>query len=161
MKTSRRMSVLQIEQYLIKTVPPGLSTTMIYNHIRKAGLKFDEKRRVDLEEFLEAYMKHKAADPKTGKPPGLEPGQDPNRYKVVLQCLILKNDLDKRRGDVISKSEHTEQLLKLAGIVKRTLEHLPKDIAAMCSDVALVKTMQGKIDGILNALSAACEAENI
>lgn len=92
------MTVIELEDFMRRTIPPGISRESIYNHIRKGGIVLDGKHRVDVNEFLKVYKQHKVDDNKNGKPAGLEPSQDPSKYKVALQCMMLKEQLDEKRG---------------------------------------------------------------
>ena len=60
--TRKRMTVLEIQKFLRKNQPPGLSRTSIYEWLRKADLQPDKKHRFDLEQFLEAYDQRKKLD---------------------------------------------------------------------------------------------------
>jgi hypothetical protein len=85
--------------------------------------------------------------------------QDIRRATVEADNAILESA--KAKKEVILISEHNEQLLKLAGVVKRTLEHLPKDIAAICSDSSVFKALETTVFNLLTMLSTECERENI
>lgn len=157
-KTPQRMTVLELEQYLKREVPPGISTTMIYNHVRRAGLKLDAKSRVSVVEFMEAYMDSKANDNKNPRPAGMDGGQDPRRYKTVLECMILKMKHDEMKGELIPFAEHMAELREHAGWVRDVFAQWMGAVRVLTGDAAVVREAERLRDAALMRLQERIDA---
>ena len=80
-----------------------------------------------------------------------------------IATASAKLDYAKKNGELIPRDEHNEQLLKLAGIVKTTLENLPMDLLHVIPAIGAdgLKVLETKIDNVLRILSEETRKENL
>ena len=136
-----RLTVLELEQYLIRVGTP-LSREMIYNHIRRAGLKTDAAHKVDLQEFLAAYAGAKERDNKHLPSADTPPSKDPRLYKIGLECMILKIKLDQLKGELVPMADHQAAIREMAGWVRDTFAQFIADVKVLTADARVVADAQ-------------------
>lgn len=153
----QRMTVIELEKYLRETIPPGISREMIYNHIRRAGVQVDANHRLDVAQFLDAYVRHKQDDNKIVKPAGFEAGQDPKRYKIVLECAILKIKHDQLKGTIVPLADMQTNLRELAQWVKDIHSQWIADVKVLTGDQKVVEDAERLRDNLFAKLREKCK----
>lgn len=153
-KTPKFASVIELMPIL------DLSETAIRNHVRRSGIKQNKDGKYNVQKMIEIVLKHRQDDPKNGYEPTSVAGRVRSK-KMLIECKILEEKLAQIKRESIPFSEHRSILLRHMALVKRTIEHSPKDLAALCSDVALVRAWEEKVNALLITLSEECEAAAI
>ena len=144
-------SILEIEQHIQKVMPPGISRQAIYEHIRRSGLKKNKTGKYDLDAFLEYYVAAKQRDNKNVSSEG-SPKATPNQAKTYLQCQLLKLELEKRKGELMPKTDCDLLLIESHGIVKNRLLNLKREVSQKTSDIEAVKAVESMVVELLKHL---------
>lgn len=153
--SANRMTVLELEQYLKKIIPPnGLSREAIYNHIRRAGIKLDSKHKVDVAAFYAAYMGAKERD---NKNLGTDPSQDPRRYKIVLECAILKIKHDELKGLKCDVADKYAAIREMAQRVRDTHAQWIANVKVMTGDPKVVADAERLRDRLFAWMREKCQ----
>ena len=116
----RRGSINEIFS-ILRDSGQGISEVMIRRHVAKAGLPKGKDGKWSVEEVLGAILKYREEDNKNGG----HDGSNPKVMRTVLQCQLLKIELDKARGNLISKEEVEEEMRQMAIAIKGALLALP------------------------------------
>lgn len=76
--------------------------------------------------------------------------------KLVEDIEARKIENQKARGDLEPKSNRVQALTMYAGIVRRALETMPKDLAEMLENASARKIVQDKVDAVLKQIDSDC-----
>jgi hypothetical protein len=157
---AKRMTVLELEQYLKEQIPPnGISREAIYNHIRRAGLTIDALHTVDVADFLEAYLRHRQDDNKTfGAAIGDQ--KDINKLKMsrlVIEVAILKIRHDQLKGTLVPVTDMHSALKELAQWVKDTHSQWIADVKVLTGDAKVVSDAERLRDNLFARIRARCK----
>ena len=142
---SKRLTVIELGNYLREQVPPGISDQAIRQHINKAGLRIDKMHRVDVAEFIDAWMKHKAEDNKNLEnklPAGMGDGQDPGRLYKKLLCIRLQFIIAREKGDFIAVTDHHSEIQEIAGIIQGVYAQDVSEAKVLTGNAKLVQSFE-------------------
>ena len=132
-------------------MPPGISRESIYSQIRRGGVKIrDADHTVDLQEFLTAYAGAKERDNKYLPPADgtVTPANDPRRYKLLLECAMLKLKLDQMKGELIPITEHQAAIRQMAAWVRDTHAQFIADVKVLTADRKVVSDAERLRDNL-------------
>lgn len=80
---------------------------------------------------------------------------------AALEAQQAEREAERVRGELITKRERNDILMKHGAIVKPVLERLPGEIGDICGDPAVVKAVRVKCNAAIEAIGAECEKAGI
>ena len=126
----------------------GISENMIRRHIDKAGINKGKDGKWNVSDVLEAILKHRSEDNKNGS----MSEKDPRRLKAMLQCQLLKIEIDRQKGDLIDKNEVDGMLREMAVAVRGQLLALPNALAPHCEGKDVIGIAEVLRKGVTDCL---------
>ena len=126
----------------------GISEVMIRRHINKAALKQGGDGKWVIQDVLEAILTHRKDDNKTAS--------GAKEMRTALQCQLLKLEIDRQKGDLISKQQAEDDLVQMALAVKTALLALPDKCATLVENrgaVEVAEILRREVKDCLRGLS--------
>jgi len=150
--TKRTATVKELSAIIDDLMPPGIGETAIRKHIARKNIQPVKRGLFPVDKVLEA-IKEGRAGKYTPDVAGLLTGRD---KKIELECTLLQAKIDEVRRLTMPVAECRDMLLLHMNIVKRTIQHLPKDISSIISDPEAIRAVDDKCIELLNNLSEEC-----
>lgn len=130
-----------------------IGETAIRKHIAKSQIKPTSRGIYPVAPILESIKEGRSNHYSPVKDSAVT---DMKQKKLQLECELLQAKIDEVRKVTMPVSECRDLLVNHMNLVKKSIEHFPKDVSALIGDLAAIKALEDKCKAVLDQLSEEC-----